>query len=509
MLRRTSHALLIAAGLLALASCGREPDLASAVRVGAAPRIDPDYAGIVMPPNIAPLNFRVLEDGLDCVVRISSDGADAIQVHCPDRQCRMDVKAWRQLLARNKGKSLYYDIFLQKADGAWTQYARIVNRVAEEPIDSHIVYRRVDPNSQLARIKGIFQRDLESFEVSPILPPAATGCYNCHTFHQNDPNRFFFHVRGKNGGMVLVLDGRIRKINTQQPPISRPLSFASWHPDGVRIVGTVNNRFSMTFPSTTKVSYYDVVESSGDLVVYNLETNALSTSRQVFGNDYIKTHPCWSPDGKYIYYVRCRSQPAHTPKDAEKFRFDLMRIPYDTASDSWGTPETLLECSKQGKSCAFPRPSPDGRYLLCVLSDKTSVPSNQPSADICLFDLESKKLRWLDAVNSPFLDSFPCWSSNGRWFLFSSNRRDGFDALPYFAYFDAQGREHKPFLLPQENPGYYDTPADSYNAAQLVKGKVTIDPFTLAEAVQQPAVTALFPNPPNVEAYIRATRSAH
>ena len=82
-------------------------------------------------------------------------------------------------------------------------------------------------------------------------------------------------------------------------------------------------------------------------------------------------------------------------------------------------------------------------------------------------------------------------------------------ALPYFAYFDAQGREHKAFVLPQEDPGGYDTFTDSYNAVQLVKGKVTVDPFTLAEALQQPAVPAGFPNPPNAEAYTGATPTSH
>ena len=77
---RRGTALLIAAGLLALAACGRGPDLSSAVHVQTAPRIDPDYAGIVMPPNIAPLNFRVLEEGRDCVVRISSDAAETLEL---------------------------------------------------------------------------------------------------------------------------------------------------------------------------------------------------------------------------------------------------------------------------------------------------------------------------------------------------------------------------------------------------------------------------------------------
>jgi hypothetical protein len=510
MPRGTSRALLIAAGLLALASCARGPNLSSAVRVEAAPRIDPDYAGIVIPPNIAPLNFRVLEDGSDCVVRISSDGAATVELRCPERQCRMSVKAWRELLSQNKGKSLYYDIYLRKADGAWTQYATFANRVAEEPIDPYIVYRRLTPNNQFTVIKGIFQRDLENFETAPMLTLSQeSGCYNCHTFCQGNPDKFFFHLRGENGGMVFVRDGRIYKINTRQGPISRPTAFASWHPDGARIVASVNDEYHTFFPSTAKLGHFEASHVRGDLVVYNLETNTLSTSREVFENGYIQTHPCWSADGKWIFYVRCRRQQPVVQKDFEKLRFDLMRISYDAASDAWGTPETLLECSKLGKSCTFPRASPDGRYLLCVLCDRATFAVYQNSADLCLFDLESKTWRRLDALNGDFVDSFPVWSSNGRWFSFTSRRRDDISALPYFGYFDAQGREHKPFLLPQEDPGGYDTFTDSYNAVQLVKGKVTIDPLTLAEAARQPAIPALFPNPPNVEAYTGTTPPRH
>ena len=43
------------------------------------------------------------------------------------------------------------------------QFKRVTNRVAEEPIDSYIVYRRLMANETDALIKGIFQRDVESF----------------------------------------------------------------------------------------------------------------------------------------------------------------------------------------------------------------------------------------------------------------------------------------------------------------------------------------------------------
>jgi hypothetical protein len=508
--RGSIRALIIAAGLLALAACGRAPNLSAAVGIQAPPRIAPDYAGIAIPPNIAPLNFRVLEEGRDCVVRISSDGAAPVELHCPGRECRISAKVWRQLLAKNRGKNLYYDVYLQKADGAWLQYARITNLVAQEPIDSHLVYRRMAPNNQFTDIRGLYQRDLESFETKPILtPPYVAYCFNCHTPQQYNPNRFFFHLRGANGGMVFVRDGSIRKINTLQAPLKRPLAFASWHPDGAHIVSSANDEYHGFFPSASRLTEFEPVHIRGDLVVYNVETNTLNTSPQVFENDYIQTHPCWSADGKSIFYIRCRREPSPAYKDYDKLRFDLMRISYDVASDTWGTPEMLMECSKQGKSCTFPQASSDGRYVLCGLCDRTTFAVYQNNADLCLFDLGSKTGRRLDVLNSDFVCTFPTWSSNERWITFTARRRGDLTALPYFAYFDAQGREHKAFVLPQEDPGYYDTFIETCNASRLVNGEVPIDEFTLVQALRQPAIPARFPNPPQVVVPAATTPPAH
>ena len=140
-----------------------------------------------------------------------------------------------------------------------------------------------------------------------------------------------------------------------------------------------------------------------------------------------------------------------------------MRVSYDIAADVWGAPETVMEFSKSGKSCSFPRPSPDGRYILHILADRTTYPIYERSSDLYALDLRTKLDRKLDAASSDSSESYPRWSSNGRWFSFISTRRDGLSALPYFAYFDAEGNDHKAILLPQEDPDFYDTFTDAYN----------------------------------------------
>jgi hypothetical protein len=487
-------------------SCSRMPDVATATRSGSQPRIDPDYTSLVIPPNIAPLNFRIIEDGRDHLVRISSDGGLNLDIHCRDGNCRIPASSWRRLLEASKGGRLLYDIFVQQQHGKWVQFERVTNRVAIEPIDSHIVYRLLLPNKTRARIRGIYQRDLESFRESALVTrrDETFQCFNCHTFHQHDPDKFLVHTRITHTGMTLVMDGQIRKINTQQHPMFRPIAYASWHPNGRHIVGTCN-RFIGHSPGNSKLYYFHALEKRGDMVVYDVEKNTISTTEAVFGPEHIETHPCWSPDGRYIYYSRGKDLPITKPEDWEKSEFDMMRISCDVDTGTWGSPETVKAYSELGLSCAFPRPSPCGKYVLHILADKTTYPIHQKSSDVYLLDLDSKEHRRLDAVCSDLAESFPRWSSNGRWFSFVSNRRDGMSAIPYLSYFDTEGEAHKAFVLPQEDPAYYDTFIDTYNVVELVKSRVNISTFRLAQAMQQPATEAEFLNPPQVDAYTGPT----
>jgi hypothetical protein len=488
-------------------SCGRLPDVAGATASGRKPRIDPDYAALVIPPNIAPLNFRILEEGRDYLVRISSDGGQTLDIRCRDGKCQIPASAWRRLLAANRGGRLYYDLYAQEPDGTWTRFEQFANTVAQEPIDSYIVYRRLMPNKTQSRIRGIYQRDLESFRESALITrrDGTFFCFNCHNFCQHDPNRFLVQVRVEHPGMMLVLDGQMRKIDTQQDPMFRPLAYTSWHPDGRHIAGTCNQFIGHT-PINTRLYYFQALEKRGDLAVYDVQKNTLSSTKAVFGHDYIETHPCWSPDGKYIYYARGKDVPITVPEDWEKSEFDLMRIAYDVKTETWGSPETVKAFSQLGLSCAFPRPSPCGKYVLHILSDKTTYPIHQESSDVYLLDLETKEHRRLDAVCSDRAESYPRWSFNGRWFTFLSNRRDGISALPYIAYFDTAGEAHKAFVLPQKDPAYYDTFIDTYNVVEQVKSRVNVSTFKLAQAMQKPPIKARFRNPPQVDAYTGPTR---
>ena len=169
-------------------------------------------------------------------------------------------------------------------------------------------------------------------------------------------------------------------------------------------------------------------------------------------------------------------------EDLKKVKYDLMRVPYDIEKDAWGAPEPVLTAAQTGMSISEPRASPDGRYLLFCMSAYGGFPVYQPSSDLYLLDLRSGKHRRLEC-NSDASESWHCWSSNSRWIVFSSKRDNGWLARPYFSYIDAEGREHKPFLLPQKDPAFYDTWLKTYNLPELITGPITTPQEELLRAI--------------------------
>lgn len=111
-----------------------------------------------------------------------------------------------------------------------------------------------------------------------------------------------------------------------------------------------------------------------------------------------------------------------------------------------------------------------------TLSDYGNFSIWHKEADLWLLDLTSGDLRKLSEVNSDDTESFHNWSSNSRWFVFSSRRGDGLYTRLYLASMDENGKISKPFLLPQEDPEtYYDRSVYSYNVPDFVNAPIQLD----------------------------------
>ena len=70
--------------------------------------------------------------------------------------------------------------------------------------------------------------------------------------------------------------------------------------------------------------------------------------------------------------------------------------------------------------------------------------------------------------------------------MFSSKRRDGLFTRPYFALMTEDGQFSKPFLLPQEDPEFYDSFMRTFNLPELIQGPVTVPTEELVRAIFRP-----------------------
>jgi hypothetical protein len=162
-----------------------------------------------------------------------------------------------------------------------------------------------------------------------------------------------------------------------------------------------------------------------------------------------------------------------------------MRVSYDITTDHWGQPEMLVSSQETALSACQPKVSPDGRFLLFTMCQYGNFPIYQSNSDLYLMDLASRQFRRL-SINSDQADSWHSWSSNSRWVVFSSKRIDGLFSRPHLTYVDQSGEFHTAFVLPQRDPGFYESCLNTFNVPEFMTGPVTVKERDLAQAVAKP-----------------------
>ena len=475
-------------------------DFEGAVALNRAPHIRPDYSDAVIPPNIAPLNFLVEEPGTHYGVRVRSAQGGVIDVVSRTPKVAIPLSRWQRLLSANRGHKLYFDVCVRRADGQWTRFEPIVNTIADADIDRYLFYRLFRPIYIGIMNVNIYQRDLRTFGESVVASNRSFkgGCINCHTFAPHHPDRMILHSRRGDrdtshwSGMIVVREGKTVKVDTRalvrtpesdRGRIRQSLpAYTAWHPNG-RLAAFSANKISQSFHAAGENR--DVFDDESDLALYHADSNTVTTTPSISKPDRLETLPAWSPDGRYLYF--CSTDPLPRAR-YRQVRYDLMRIGYDAASGRWGEVEPVLLAEDTGQSIAEPRVSPDGRWLLFCMSDYGSFPAYQPSSDLYLLDLQTRKYHRL-AVNSPRCESWHCWSSNSRWIAFASKRRDGVFARIYLSHVDESGRASKPVLLPQKDPTFYDRLIKTYNVPELSGSPAPASGRALSNLIRSPDFT--------------------
>ena len=437
----------------------------------------PDYREVTVPHNIAPLNFK-LRTPEPAILVLAGDGKE-IRVDAEDGVFQLPEKAWKQLTDASKGQTVKADIYVNR-NGEWFQAPSFHIEVSADAIDPYLAYRRIAPGYRMWNEMGIYQRHLESFTETPFLTNKQmnNNCMNCHSFNHRDAKQMLFHQRTTHGGTYFVRNGEIEKLDTKFCDSIATLVYPYWHPSGKFVAFSTNEThqdFHLNDPNRI-----EVFDAKSNVVVYDIEKHEVLVAPHLFSNENMETFPSFSPDGKQLYF--CSAPAKAMPQSYRDMKYNLLRVSFDAASRTFGTKiDTLYNAAQEGRSVRFPRISPDGRYLMYTVSDYGNFSIWHKDADLRLLDLTTGETSLMANVNSNDVESYHSWSSNGRWFVFSSRRDDGLYTRPYFAHMDEQGNLSKPFLLPQAHPDYYDLSLFSFNIPELTKNAIEVDTYELVQ----------------------------
>ena len=452
--------------LLGLVAC--RPEVPAQAEQGETD-VFPDYREVTVPVNMAPPNFKLVDQQLQGITRLKTMNRELI-IAADQGVFNLPETDWKVLSQDAQGKQIDVTVYFREPQSNWKQMSFPIY-VSRDSVDAYLVYRRIFPGYRMWNEMGIYQRCVENYVEKSILDNQSTNnsCMNCHAFCERQGEQMLFHQRGSHNGTYLIDHRQVKKIALERDGKLASFVYPYWHPSG-RYVAFSTNETHQDFhlSDENRIEVYDV---ESDVLIYDTEKERVFSSPLLASMACYETFPTFTPDGNYLLF--CSADSVCMPENYRDVRYNLLRVAFDPKDGSIGTQvDTLYTAREAGRSVKFPRVSPDGKRLLYTVSDYGNFSIWHKDADLYMIDLSTLQSYPLEAANSDDVESYHSWSSDSRWIVFSSRRMDGLYTRPFIAYIDGKGQACKPFLLPQKDTDFYFRFMKSYNIPEFITGEV-------------------------------------
>jgi Flp pilus assembly protein TadD len=312
---------------------------------------------------------------------------------------------------------------------------------------------------------------------SRVVMEKISTCANCHSFSA-DGKTLGLDVDGPandHGLYALIPVAKETAIRTQDVikwptvrdpaiPRLRAAFMSQVSPDGRYVLSTIDDKDAAqrVMGRTLEDKYYVsnfldyrflqvFYPTRGTLAWYDRQTNRLQRLPGADDQKYVQAGGVWSPDGKYIVFMRAEAKTPYPPgvplaryandPNETQIQYDLYRIPFNQGQG--GQAEPIRGASANGMSNSFPKVSPDGRWVVFVQARNGMV--MRPDGKLYMAPSGGGEARLMNC-NTPLMNSWHTFSPNGRWMAFSSKSRSPYTQL-YLTHLDANGNDTPPILV--------------------------------------------------------------
>jgi Flp pilus assembly protein TadD len=438
-----------------------------------------------------------------------------------------DSSTWAAMKAHSAGAPATIVITGYRRGDAQTVVARgtVSIRTSSDSVGAPVFYRDV-PLMPSNNEKGVIKPlDTKAFPLiawrlrsiadtkSRVLMQGLHTCANCHSFSADGKtlgmdmdgprNEKGLYAIVKIGQKTVIRKEDLVEWSTFRGKLGSKLRvgfMSQISPDGRRVITTVNDPlidqtdFERRRDPVDLVRNYYVANfrdyrflqvfypTRGVLAWYSSKTAHLRYLPGADDTRFVHANAVWSPDGKYLVFVRApardayssKKQPARFANDSNEtqIRYDLYRIPFNEGRG--GTPEPIAGASNNGMSNSFPKISPDGRWIVFVKSRNGLL--MRPDGQLYIVPAGGGPARRMKC-NTPLMNSWHSFSPNGRWMVFSSKSRTPYTQM-FLTHIDSSGDDSPPILI--EN-------ATAANRAVNIPEFVNIPPDGMMK-IEAPAV---------------------
>ncbi len=393
------------------------------------PKVYPDYIDVTIPPNIAPLNMRLMMEADRTITRFSTPGYELV---CDGTKIQLEMDDWRELTRRARDHMISVEVYAEK-DEKWIHYRPFSIYVSTDSIDPWLTYCFTTLSQEPVEERDFHLRSLESFED--------------YTLEGESPSDSF------------LLEGTPRT----------ELSFSKtdypvWHP-WMKLMAYTDCQTARAFHSANSNSL-EILTMASDLMLYDGERH-VQRGIESF-SDELEMDPCWAPDGRSLYFCSASFDYVADSIDYnemmlryDQLKYNIYRKSFDPETRQFGPRQLVFKADSMvlpsakkvvSMSATQPRISPNGQWMMFTLGKWGSFHIWHRDADLWFMDLKTGETRPMKELNSEEAEDDHVWSSNGCWVIFISRRNDGTFAQPFIAHIAKDGQEDKPFELPMEDP---------------------------------------------------------